>query len=138
MTPDQIALVQDSFSRISADTSAAGDRFYARLFALAPETRELFPGDMSSQKMKLIQMLAIAVNGLTSLPQILPAVQALGLRHAVYEVQEAHYAIVGEALLETLADELGDSFTEETRAAWAEAYALLAGVMIEAQRGALR
>jgi hemoglobin-like flavoprotein len=32
---------------------------------------------------------------------------------------------VGEALLMALADTLGDAFTPELRAAWAEAYALI-------------
>ncbi|WP_118134132.1 globin family protein [Oceanicella sp. SM1341] len=134
MTPDQIALVQQSFERISPQAEAAGGVFYDRVFELAPQVRPLFPDDMAGQKMKLIQMLAIAVNGLTDLPRILPAVTALGRRHAVYGVEEAHYAVVGRALLDTLQDMLGDSFTPETRAAWTEAYDLLAGVMIEGQR----
>jgi hemoglobin-like flavoprotein len=33
------------------------------------------------------------------LDQIVPAVQALGRRHAGYGVREPHYATVGEALL---------------------------------------
>jgi hemoglobin-like flavoprotein len=78
-------------------------------------------------------MLAIAVNGLTRLDEIVPAVQDLGRRHGRYKVEPAHYDAVGAALLFTLGQGLGEGFTPEMEAAWAETYGLLAGVMIAAQ-----
>ena len=41
---------------------------------------------------------------------------------------------VGAALLWTLEKGLGEGFTSETRDAWATAYRVLAGTMIEASR----
>ena len=58
--------------------------------------------------------------------------QALGRRHAGYGVREEHYATVGAALLWTLEQGLGDTFTTPVRDAWATAYGTLASVMIEA------
>ena len=46
-----------------------------------------------------------------------------------YGVRDEHYAIVGQALLDTLAIGLGSAFTAEVRAAWTETYLVLAGVM---------
>jgi hemoglobin-like flavoprotein len=66
------------------------------------------------------------------LDQIVPAVQALGRRHAGYGVREPHYATVGEALLWTLEQGLGEAFTPAVRNAWATAYGTLASVMIDA------
>jgi hemoglobin-like flavoprotein len=133
MTPHKIALVQDSFRHVVPIAATAADLFYARLFETAPELRTLFPADLVEQKRKLIQMLAVAVNGLSRLDEIRPAVQALGRRHGGYGVDASHYAVVGAALLWTLRQGLGDAFTPEVEKAWAETYGLLSGLMIEAQ-----
>ena len=78
-------------------------------------------------------MLAVAVNGLSKLGEIVPAVQALGRRHGAYGVEPRHYEVVGAALLYTLSQGLGEGFTPEVEAAWAETYLILSGVMIGAQ-----
>ena len=46
-----------------------------------------------------------------------------------YGVTADQYAPVGAALLWTLEKGLGPDFTPETKAAWTEAYTVLAGVM---------
>lgn len=136
MTPEQIDLVQSSFKKVAPIADTAADIFYARLFEIAPDTRALFPEVMTDQKKKLMQMIGVAVNGLTNLDAIVPAVQELGARHNGYNVTEAHYDSVGAALIYTLGKGLGDDFTPETEAAWTETYGLLAGVMKEAQKTA--
>jgi hemoglobin-like flavoprotein len=116
-----------------ADTAAR--LFYARLFELDPAIERLFRRtDMDAQRKNLMQTLTVVVKSLDRLDQILPAVQALGRRHAGYGVREAHYATVGEALLWTLETGLGEACTPDVRAAWAAAYGTLASVMIEAAR----
>jgi len=72
------------------------------------------------------------VSGLERLEKLLPAVQALGRRHAGYGVKDEHYATVAAALLWTLEQGLGDGFTPEVREAWTTAYLALAGVMQQA------
>lgn len=129
MTPHQIALVQSSFAKVAPIAATAADLFYGRLFEIAPEVRAMFPDDLTDQKKKLMAMLGTAVGALTRLDQLLPAVRALGERHAGYGVKAAHFAPVGAALLWTLEKGLGPDFTPETKAAWTEAYTALAGVM---------
>jgi nitric oxide dioxygenase len=136
MTPQERTLVQESFAAVRPISDQAAAMFYDRLFTIAPEVKPLFKGDMSEQGKKLMQMLAVAVNGLTNLEAILPAVQELGRKHVDYGVTTAHYQPVGEALLWTLEQGLGDAFTAETKAAWEKTYTLLAGAMIEAAEGA--
>lgn len=136
MTPEQIALVQSSFAKVAPIAPQAADIFYDRLFEIAPDVRALFPEDMGEQKQKLMTMLGTAVNGLTRLDAILPAVQDLARRHKDYGTAPEHYPVVGEALLYTLEQGLGDDFTEDVRAAWAETYGVLAGAMIDAAEGA--
>ena len=132
MTPDQIALVQTSFSKVAPIASTAADLFYGRLFEIAPQVRAMFPEDLTEQKRKLMAMLGVAVSGLSHLDTILPAVRALGRRHAGYGVEAEHYAPVGSALLWTLENGLGPAFTPGVRDAWATAYNVLSTTMLEA------
>jgi hemoglobin-like flavoprotein len=136
MTPEKIEIVQSSFQKVVPIAGAAADIFYDRLFEIAPDTRTLFPEDMTDQKAKLMQMLGTAVNGLKDLDAIVPAVQELGARHNGYNVTDAHYDSVGAALIYTLGKGLGDDFTPEAEEAWTEVYMLLAGVMKDAQKAA--
>jgi hemoglobin-like flavoprotein len=132
MTPQQIELVQASFKKVVPIAGTAADLFYDRLFETAPQTRALFPQDLTEQKKKLMTMLGTAVTNLHKLDTILPAVQALGQRHKGYGVTADQYAPVGSALLWTLEKGLGAEFTPDTKAAWTEAYTALAGVMTKA------
>jgi hemoglobin-like flavoprotein len=137
MTPTQVQLVQQSFMKVMPISDQAADLFYDRLFTIAPELRTLFPQDLSQQKKKLMQMLATAVTNLHQLQKILPAVQALGLRHAGYGVTDKHYDVVGSALLWTLEQGLGSDFTPAVKEAWTETYFTIAGVMRSAAASAV-
>lgn len=136
MTRDQIVIVQDSFKKVVPIAATAADLFYDRLFAIAPEVRPLFPGDLKEQKKKLIAMLATAVTNLHQVDSIAPAVADLGKRHAAYGVKAEHYQPVGAALLWTLEQGLGPDFTPPVKDAWTSAYLLLAGVMQDATAAA--
>lgn len=136
MTPEQVTLVQESFKKVAPIADQAADIFYGRLFEIAPEVRSLFPEDLSEQKKKLMTMLGTAVNNLHQVDQILSAVQDLGRRHIAYGVTEEQYKPVGEALIYTLEQGLGDAFTPEVKAAWVETYTMVQDVMIEASREA--
>lgn len=129
MTPEQVAMVQESFKKVVPIAGTAADLFYGRLFEIAPEVRPLFPDDLKEQKKKLIGMLATAVTNLHQVDKIIPAVEDLGRRHVNYGVTSKHYEPVGTALLWTLEKGLGDHFTPPLKAAWTETYLTLAGVM---------
>jgi nitric oxide dioxygenase len=134
MNAAQIDDVKRSFALVLPIADQAGMLFYTRLFEIDPSLRPLFKGDIEAQSRKLMQMIAVAVNGLDQLDTIVPAVQALGARHAGYGVTEAHYDTVAAALLWTLEQGLGDAFTPPVREAWTEVYLLLAGTMKAAAR----
>jgi nitric oxide dioxygenase len=90
----------------------------------------MFPADMTEQRKKLMATLAIVVNGLNNLDTILPAASALAKRHVSYGAEAAHYPVVGQALLWTLEQGLGPSWTPEVAAAWTGAYTTLSEFMI--------
>lgn len=132
METNQIALVQSTFKQVMPIRDVAADLFYNRLFEIEPSTRALFSGDIKEQGVKLMAALAVVVAGLTAIEAIVPTVQELAVRHVGYGVEDEYYDKVGEALIWTLEQGLGDAFTDEVKEAWLAAYATLAGVMIEA------
>ena len=132
MNPDTVLLVQQSFKKVVPIADQVGEIFYDRLFETHPSVRPLFAQDIKPQAKKLVQMLAMVVQSLHKLETLLPAVQDLARRHQTYGVVDAHYPAVGETLIWTLEQGLGDDFTPELRQAWTTAFQTLAGVMIAA------
>jgi hemoglobin-like flavoprotein len=132
MQPEQKLLVQESFAKIAPISALAADLFYSRLFELDPSVQPLFKGDMKEQGRKLMGMIRVAVDGLDDLDKLVPAVQDMGRRHATYGVENSHYDTVGESLLWTLEQGLGEAFTPEVQEAWTVVYTLLSHTMKEA------
>lgn len=132
MTPDEIWSIQDSFSHITPQAEAAGVRFYTRLFAIAPELRPLFDGDMRTQGMKFMTTLGVVVKAFSDFQAMLPLARQLAVDHVAFGVRPDHYAPVGEALVWTMRETLGREFTEDVQDAWARAYRLLSSEMIKA------
>jgi len=135
MTPHQIELVQSTFRSVQPVAATAAELFYRRLFEIEPAAAALFKGGLAQQGRQFMQVLAVAVGGLSNAETLVPVIQQLGLRHATYGVRAEHYDSVRQALLWTLALVLQDAYTDEVRSAWATAYAMLAGVMKEAAWG---
>jgi hemoglobin-like flavoprotein len=132
MTSEQKVLVQGTFAKVAPIADDAAAMFYARLFELDPSLRPLFTTDLTEQGRKLMQMIAVAVNGLDRLDELVPAVRQLGIRHARYGVKDQHYDTVAEALLWTLERGLGSDFTPAVKDAWTAVYGVLAATMKEA------
>jgi len=132
MTPKQIELVQATWAELAPVADAAAKLFYHRLFTLDPSLKALFRGDMDAQGRKVMSMISFAVKGLNRVEALLPGLRALGQRHAAYGVRDEHYATVGEALLWTLREGLGEAFSAEVEQAWSSAYAVLAATMKQA------
>ena len=129
ISDEQRRLVQRTFALVEPIAEDTARLFHGRLFELDPALEALFTGDMDAQGRKLMTMIKIAVIGLDHLEELVPAVEALGLRHAGYGVEAAHYDTFAEALLWALEQGLGNAFTEEVRHAWTTVYLLLADTM---------
>lgn len=136
MTPQQAQLVRDTWDRLNTDDHSVARLFYERLFAIDPSTRELFANaDMTAQRSKLMQALGIIVADLERPDALAPVLQSMGRRHLSYGVRRRHYTSVGDALLWSFGQGLGDDWTREAEAAWQRAYALVADMMLEAAEG---
>ena len=125
----QIAEIRRTFERVAAHGAGPIEYFYERLFRKAPEARHMFRADPAAQARKLLQSLKVIVSGLHAPHRHVAVLRRLGERHEGYGVRPEHYAIVGETLLEVLAEFLGAEFTTAARAAWGRAFQLMATIM---------
>jgi len=132
MNSEKITLVRNSWQQVLPIKDTAAKLFYGQLFELDPSLSSMFKGDMVEQGRKLMTMINTVVNNLDNLGSVLQSIEDLGRRHVGYGVKEAHYDTVGNALIWTLGQGLGEGFTPAVKDAWIEAYTALAGAMKQA------
>jgi hemoglobin-like flavoprotein len=131
MTLDLEAL-EASFDLVAPRGDALMETFYARLFAVAPAVKPLFAHtDMRRQKAMLLGALVLVRKSLRDLDAIVPKLRELGAKHVAYGAQPAHYPVVGEVLIASMAEVAGDAWRPEYERAWAAAFAVVAGAMLE-------
>jgi hemoglobin-like flavoprotein len=130
---EQRHLIRKSFQAVERAPAVAALVFYRRLFELEPQLRPLFKNDIEAQAEKLMETLSAAIGMLEAPDRLTAELEALGARHVGYGARDEHYAIVGRALLDMLAEVLGEQFTAEMRAAWTNLYLIISETM---QRGA--
>jgi hemoglobin-like flavoprotein len=130
VTPRQETLIRESWAQVAPIADTAGKLFYDRLLELDPSLDEMFSQtDMAAQGRHLMQTVGVVVASIDRLEVLVPAIEALGRRHAGFGVTAVHLETGGQALLDTLGVGLGEAFTPEVSEAWATAYGILAGVM---------
>ena len=127
--------LETSFDQIAPRGDELMDAFYDRLFAAAPAVRPLFAeGDMKKQKAMLLGTLVLLRKSLRDLDSIVPKLRELGARHVAYGAEPEHYPVVGEVLIASMAEIAGDAWRPEFEEAWNDAFAIVAGAMIDGAR----
>lgn len=127
-----IELLETSFEYLQPKAGELADRFYDRLFDQYPAVRPLFKGPMNEQKKHLLSVLVYAVDNLRRPEVLAQALFDMGGRHVQYGAQPEHYPLVGQVLLRTMAEVAGDAWSDEIEQAWAEAYGVIAELMLKA------
>ena len=124
--------LETSFDLIAPRGDELMDVFYSRLFATAPAVQQLFAGtEMRRQKAMLLSALVLVRKSLRNLDAIVPKLRELGARHVAYGAQPQHYPVVGAVLIASMAEVAGADWRDEYEDAWAEAYSVVAGAMLE-------
>ncbi len=136
MNKNQLALLRSSAAAIAHMADAASASFYHRLFEDYPALRPLFRNEMGGQGKRLMQMIDTAVFALDRPAMLHPLLRQLGQRHVGYGVQPEHYPMISAAMLDTLAESLGDAFTADVREAWEAFLDLASRTMLDGAREA--
>jgi hemoglobin-like flavoprotein len=130
--PLDLDSLETSFDLVAPRGDELVDVFYTRLFAAAPAVRPLFAHtDLRRQKAMLLSTLVLLRKSLRDLDAIVPKLRALGARHVAYGAAPEHYPVVGEILIASMAEVAGDAWRPEYADAWAAAFAVVAGAMLE-------
>jgi hemoglobin-like flavoprotein len=128
----ELDLLETSFDLLAPRGEELVDIFYARLFAAAPAVEPLFAAtDMRRQKAHLLGALVLLRKSLRDLDAIVPTLRVLGARHVSYGARPEHYPVVGEVLIASMAELAADAWRPEFERAWAAAFDIVAGVMID-------
>ena len=80
--------MQESWRQVLPISDRAAELFYEKLFEMNPSAQALFEIDAEEQGSKLMNMINLAVHGLTKLDVLVLVLKELGLRHHSYGVQE--------------------------------------------------
>jgi hemoglobin-like flavoprotein len=124
--------LETSFDLVAPHGDELMDEFYRRLFEAAPAVKPLFAGtDLRRQKAMLLGTLVLLRKSLRDLDSIVPKLRALGARHVAYGAQPEHYPLVGQVLIASMAAIAGSGWRAEYEEAWAAAFAVVAGAMLE-------
>lgn len=126
-----IGRLEESWRLVAGHGDQVPLRFYGRLFVAHPEVREMFPLSMATQRDRFVTALGHAVSHVGDLEELTPFLRQLARGHRKFGVRPEHFAVVGEALLATLADFLGEGWTEQLAGDWTTAFQLVASVMID-------
>lgn len=125
-----IELLESSFELLAPQGDELVERFYEKLFETAPAVRNLFPDDMASQKKALLGSLAAIVGSLRNPEKLGSYLAELGQHHVTYGAQAAHYDVVAQVLIETMAELAGDVWNDELQTAWTDALTAVKGLML--------
>lgn len=129
MNAAEIALVQSSFRRLLPTLDRVGTLFFARLLELDPVLRLALDGEAVSRNRRLVQWVALTVNGLNHPETLAPVVRRAGRRCADIFQDYGRLDTIGAALLWALEAAAIEPFANETRNAWAHAYWFLASML---------
>ena len=129
MTPQHIAAVRRSFTRIAGRHGQVADMFRVNLIRIDPSLTLLFKDDPEGHH--LMQTFA-AVVALLNKPEFLsPSLRRLGRRMGP-RVHAAQVCNFGRAVMDTLAQALGRRWDAETEGAWTAMYAMVSMTVIGA------
>lgn len=133
MTTEQKQLIKSTVPALKEHGVLLTTHFYQRLFTHYPDLKTVF--DMANQESGR-QPIALATAVLAYAqhidnPSVLePALTRIGHKHTSLNIRPEHYPIVGEQLLASISEVLGEEATPALLDAWAAAYGQLASLMI--------
>ncbi len=107
--------------------------FYQRMFSHNPEVRPFFnPANQAegTQQRALAGAICAYAANIDNLEVLGGAVELIANKHASLMVKAEHYPIVGENLLASIKEVLGDGATDQVIDAWAEAYGFLTDILV--------
>ncbi len=134
----QIEIVKSTAPVLADHGIAITTHFYKRMLDAHPELNNIFNTvhqATGAQPAALAHAIWAYASNIDNLGALSTAVSRIGHKHASLNVTPEQYPIVGEHLLASIKEILGDGVDEPVLDAWREAYAQLAKIFIDFEAG---
>ena len=132
LSDQTVAVVTSTIPVVREHGLAITTRMYQTLFAEHPEVIPLFGGPDGEQEKRLAGAIAAYAENIATIDGLAPTVSRIAARHVDKGVQPEHYEIVGDVLLRSMVEVLGE-VDMSVLDAWTEAYGFLADIFISAE-----
>lgn len=128
-----IDIVKSTAPILDEHGEALTKHFYKRMFSHNPEVAPFFnPANQAggTQQRALAAAICAYAANIDNLEALGGAVELIAHKHTSLQIKPEHYPIVGENLLASIREVLGEGATDDVINAWAEAYGFLADILI--------
>lgn len=128
-----IAIVKSTAPVLAEHGETLTRHFYKRMFSHNPEVAPFFNQahqKAGKQQRALAGAIAAYAANIDNLEVLGSAVELIAQKHASLMIKAEHYPIVGENLLASIREVLGEAATDDIINAWAAAYGFLADILI--------
>lgn len=133
LSQQTIDIVKSTAPILQEHGEALTKHFYKRMFSHNPEVALFFnPANQAegTQQRALAAAIAAYAANIDNLEVLGGAVELIAQKHASLMIKAEHYPIVGENLLASIREVLGEGATDDVINAWGEAYGFLADILI--------
>ena len=134
LKPETIAVIKQTVPVLQAHGEDLTRHFYARMFRENPEVLAFFnPAHQRTggQQRALAGAICAYAQHVDNPAALADAVELIAQKHVSLGIRPEHYPIVGENLLASIREVLGEAATDDIIDAWAEAYGALASIFIQ-------
>jgi nitric oxide dioxygenase len=133
LTSEQKQLIKNTVPILKESGNALTSYFYNRMFAHNPELKNMFNmGNQQNgkQSMALAMAVLLYAENIDNPSAIMADVNRIGNKHVSLNIRKEHYPIVGNHLLASIKEVLGEQASTDLIEAWGAAYNQLASIMI--------
>ncbi|MES1954190.1 bifunctional nitric oxide dioxygenase/dihydropteridine reductase 2 [Salinisphaera hydrothermalis EPR70] len=133
----QKALIKETVPVLQEHGETLTRHMYERMFKHNPEVRDYFnPAHQveGSQQRALAGAIVAYAQHIDQLEALGDAVELIAQKHVSLTIRPEHYPIVGENLLASIREVLGEAATDEILDAWGAAYGQLAEIFIDREQ----
>ncbi|MDO8825128.1 NO-inducible flavohemoprotein [Methylophaga sp.] len=134
MKPETFDIIRQTLPVLEQYGEKLADCFYKNMFRHNPEIKTFFnPAHQNegTQQRALAAALCGYAQHADNPQKLQHAIELIAHKHVALGIKPEHYPIVGNNLLLTLREVLGEAATDDIIDAWADAYGVLAGLFID-------
>lgn len=137
LSKKNIAIVKSTVSILKEHGESLTKHFYKRMFSHNPEVIPFFNSAHQTSGMQqkaLAEAICAYAANIDNLEILNTVVELIAQKHSSLQIKPEHYPIVGQNLLLSIQQVLGEAACDEVMTAWSEAYEFLANILIEREK----